>query len=144
LDVDLVSAAFLRVGGESAASIARDFWTKGPEAIFEYLEHCMPLYSVEPDGDDEVLARVIMNLDLMGHFQLGECPTMDLAPGLAAATCPVLVAGGELDPVCPIEMSEEIVAALVNAEVTFERIAGASHNDVAGRAEGAIRAFLAD
>jgi proline iminopeptidase len=143
LDVDLVSAAFLRVGGEPAASVAREFWTKGPEALFEYLEHCMPLYSVEPDGDDEVLARVVMNLDLMGHFQLGESPTMDLAPGLAAATCPVLVAGGELDPVCPIEMSEEIVAALVNADVTFERIPGASHNDVAGRAEGAIRAFLA-
>ena len=39
-----------------------------------------------------------MNLELMGHFQAGEQLTMDLAPGLAAATCPVLVVGAELDP----------------------------------------------
>lgn len=36
---------------------------------------------------------------------------------------------GELDPVCPIERSKEIVAGLGNAEVTFERIPGASHGD---------------
>ena len=36
---------------------------------------------------------------------------MDLGPGLAAATCPVLVLAGQLDPVCPVDMSDEIVAA---------------------------------
>jgi len=69
----------------------------------------MPLYSVEPD-DPDVLARQIMNLDVMAHFQAGEQTTMNLVPGLAAATCPVLVLAGDLDPVCPIEMSDEIVA----------------------------------
>ena len=84
-----------------------------------------------------------MNLELIGHFQAGEQLTMDLAPGLASATCPVLVVGGELNhPVCPIEMSEEIVAALVNADVTYERIPGASHGDVSRRAEAAIRTFI--
>lgn len=142
LDVEVVTAAFARIGGERAAVAAREFWTRGPEAIWDYLEHCMPLYSVEPP-DDDVAARPVMHLEVMGHFQDGESKTMDLAPGLAAATCPVFVAGGELDPVCPIEMSEEIVAALVNAEVSFERIPGASHDDVGPRAEAAIRAFIA-
>jgi proline iminopeptidase len=142
LDVDVVAAAFERVGGERAAAVAREFWTKGPEVIFDYLEHCMPLYSVEPP-DDDAMARSVMNLEVMGHFQDGESTTMDLRPGLAAATCPVLVAAGELDPICPPELSEEIVAALVNAEVTFERIPGASHDDVGPRAEAAIRAFIA-
>jgi len=141
IDVNVVAAAFARIGGEQAAAAAREFWTKGPEAIGDYLQHCMPLYSVEP-SDAAVMFRAVMNFDVMGHFQAGEQLTMDLAPGLAAATCPVLVAGGELDPVCPVEMSEEIVAALVNAEVTFERIAGASHDDVAHRAEAAIRSFI--
>ncbi len=141
LDLDLVAATFERLGGPRAADAARSFWTEGPEAILDYLEHCMPLYSVEA-GDDAVMGRVVMNLEVMGHFQTGEQRTMDLAPGLAAAICPVLVVGGELDPVCPIEMSEEIVAALTNAEVTFVRVPGASHDDARSRATAAIRDFI--
>lgn len=141
-DVEVIAAAFERVGGEQAAVAARDFWTRGPEAIGGYLMHCMPLYSVEP-LDPAVMVRAVMNFDVMGHFQSGERATMDLTAGLAAASCPVLVAGGELDPVCPIEMSEEIVAALVNADVTFERIPNASHDDVGRRSEAAIRSFIA-
>lgn len=142
IDVELIAATFARLGGPDAASAAREFWTRGPEAILDYLVHCMPLYSVDA-GDDEVMARVVMNLEVMGHFQAGEQLTMDLAPGLAAARCPVMVIGGELDPVCPIEMSAEIVAALTNAEVTFERVPGASHDDARVRATDDIRRFVA-
>ena len=141
LDVDIIAGAFERFGGAEAAGAAREFWTKGPEAIMGYAEHCMPLYTVDPP-DPATIARTVMNLELMGHFQAGEQLTMDLAPGLAAATCPVLVLGGELDPVCPIEMSEEIVAALVHADVTYERVPGASHGDVSRRSEPVTRAFI--
>lgn len=142
LDVELVAATFARLGGDDAATAARAFWTTGPEAIVDYLEHCMPLYSVG-GTDDADLARVIMNLEVMERFQTDEMTTMDLAPGLQAARCPVLVAGGELDPVCPIEMSEAIVAALSNAEVTYERVAGASHGDVIDRVGSTLRRFVA-
>lgn len=84
-----------------------------------------------------------MNFEVMAHFQAGEQRTMDLGPGLAAATCPVLVVAGELDPVCPVEMSDEIVAALTNADITYERIAGASHDDVGRCATETIRSFIA-
>lgn len=141
LDIDVVAAAFEHRGGPKAGTAARDFWTHGPEAIVPYLEHCMPLYSVEPD-DPDVLARALMNFDVMAHFQAGEQRTMNLGPGLAAATCPVLVLAGELDPVCPIEMSDEIVAALTNADVTYERIPDASHDDVGRHAAETIRSFL--
>lgn len=143
LDVDLMAATFGRLGGEDAERAASAFWTEGPEQIIDYLVHCMPLYSVE-EGDPDELARVVMNLDVMGHFQAGEMTTMDLAPGLAAAHCPVLVAGGEVDPVCPIETSEMIVAALINADVTYERVAGASHMDVLRSVEPTLRRFIAD
>jgi proline iminopeptidase len=142
MDIDLVGAAFERRGGDAAGTAAREFWTRGPEAIGDYLVHCMPLYDVDP-GDPDVIARVVLNFELMGHFQAVDQPTMDLRAGLAAATCPVLVAGGELDPVCPIEMSEEIVAALVNAQVAFERYSDASHGDVGRRAAATLRAFIA-
>lgn len=142
LDIDAVAAAFERRGGAAARDAASDFWTREPEAILPYLEHCMPLYSVEP-GDPDVLARQVMNFEVMSHFQAGQQRTMDLAPGLNAARCPVLVLGGELDPVCPIEMSDEIVDALVNADVTYERVPGASHDDVGPRCAPAIRSFIA-
>lgn len=142
LDIDVVAAAFEHRGGPEAGTAARDFWTLGPEAIVPYLEHCMPHYSVEPDNPD-VLARSLMNFEVMASFQADEQRTMDLGPGLATATCPVLVLAGELDPVCPVEMSDEIVAALTNADVTYERIAGASHDDVGRRAAETIRSFIA-
>lgn len=140
-DVDVMVATFERVGGRAAADAARDFWTLGPEALGPYLEHCMPLYSVDP-GDPEAVGRIVMNLELLAHFQSGEQTTLDLAPSLATATGRVLVLGGDLDPVCPVEMSEEIVAALKGADVTFERASGASHNDVIPRCEAAIRRFV--
>lgn len=141
IDVDLIAEMFGRVGGTEAADAARAFWTHGPEFILDYLVHCMPLYGVGP-GDDEVMGRAVMNLEVMAHFQFGEQRTMDLAPGLVGVTCPVLVAGGELDPVCPIAMSEEIVAALPRADVTFVRLADASHDDVGRLAESEIRRFI--
>lgn len=141
LDLDVIEGAFRRLGGDDAARAARAFWSRGPEAIGDYLLHCMPLYSIDP-VDPAGIARAVMNFEVMAHFQAGEQTTMDLAPGLAAATCPVLVVGGELDPVCPIETSEEIVAALTNADVTFERLPNASHDDVGRLAQDAIRRFV--
>jgi proline iminopeptidase len=142
MDVDLIAATFDRLGGEQAGAAARAFWTHGPELLGDYLVHCMPLYDVDT-SDPDSLSRIVMRFEVMGRFQAGDQRTMDERAGLAAATCPVLVAGGELDPVCPIEMSEEIVAALANAEVTFERYADASHGDVGRRAATALRAFVA-
>lgn len=142
LDVGLIADAFEARGGPDAGRAARDFWTVGPDAIFPYLEHCMPLYSVDPAPGPDALARTVMNFDVLAHFQLGEQRTMDLRPGLAAATCPVLVLAGELDPICPAEMSEEIVDALAGADVTFHRYPDASHDDVGARAVDAIRAFI--
>ena len=111
-------------------------------AIVPYLEHCMPLYGVEP-SDPNVLPRTINNFEVMSRFQTGEHRTKDLAPGLFAARSPVLVLAGELAPVCPVAMSDEIVAALVNADVTYERIPDASHDDVGPQGNSLIRAFIA-
>lgn len=141
-DLEVVAAAFQRRGGLPAARAARGFWTQGPDAIGPYLEHCMPLYAVDGDDDPDALGRAVINFEVMAHFQAGEHLTMDLAPGLAAARCPVLVLAGELDPVCPIEMSDEIVAALTNADVTYQQARGASHDDVGRHCGHTIRAFI--
>ena len=57
----------------------------------------------------------------------GEQRTMDLLPGLANACCPVLVMAGELDPVCPLQDSLDIAAALPPAHVQLASFAKSGH-----------------
>ncbi len=141
-DPDVIAASFTRLGGEAAGAAARQFFGGDVSVMPAFLEHCIPLYSSEP-LDPEALVRTVMNPDLMAHFFAGEAKTMDLRPGLAAATCPVLVLGGELDPVMPPEMVQEVVNALPAKFTRFEELPGISHLQVGGRAAGpVVRAFI--
>lgn len=131
LDLDRIETAFTKFGGPEAGAAARRFWMADPEALADYMRLCMPLYSVN-EHDFEMMLRGVMKLDVLAHFQHGEQHTMDNRAGLAAATCPVLVIAGDLDPVTPIEANEEVAACLPSALVRFETIAGASHIDIPG------------
>ena len=85
-------------------------------------------------------------VDILFHFAGGEIRTMDLAPGLAAARCPVLVMAGEEDPICPPADSEEIVAALPNDSVRFARFPAVGHGawrDDPVAAFSVLREFIA-
>jgi proline iminopeptidase len=144
LDVAVIEAAFAKVGGTEAASVARRFWEGDAEALGDYIEICMPLYSVGPP-ELEVMARIAMNVDVLQHFQNGEQHTMDLRAGLAAARCPVLVLGGALDPVTPIETNEEVAASLPSEHVRFEHLGDVSHLEVGGDAgTDLVRSFITD
>jgi proline iminopeptidase len=84
-----------------------------------------------------------MNPELGPHFFTGEAATMDLRVGLAAVTCPVLVLGGELDPVMPPRIVRELVDALPAGLTQFEQLPGVSHFQVAGRpASTLVKAFI--
>ena len=52
---------------------------------------------------------------------------MNLLPGLAAACCPVLVMAGAQDPVCPLEDSLDIAAALPAAWSQLAVFDGSGH-----------------
>jgi pimeloyl-ACP methyl ester carboxylesterase len=68
--------------------------------------------------------------DLSGHFK-DEWNTTDLRPVLARVTCPVLVIGGELDPICPIEAVRDVADAMPSQFVRLVEIQGASHLEAA-------------
>lgn len=132
LDIDLIASAFARVGDSVASDAARRFWSGDMDAFIDYVVNCMPLYAAEPSDDPEAPGRVAMNLEVMAHFVTSEMQTMDLRAGLSKARCPVLVVGGELDPVCPIESNREVAGALPEDLVQFECLEGASHVEVEG------------
>jgi proline iminopeptidase len=140
--------AFERRGGPRARQLAEAFWRDpGPATFQAYWDECRGLYNTKPATDTLAGDRMVPRLDILYHFAAGEMRTMDLAPALARARCPVLVMAGEEDPVCPPEDSEEIVAALPAEWVRFARFAGVGHGAWRDDPEGAfavLRAFIAD
>ncbi len=71
--------------------------------------------------------RSTFNGEILFKWINGEYPKMSLLPGLARAQCPVLVLAGQLDPVCPIEASLDIVAALPKQYVQLEQFPHCGH-----------------
>ena len=121
-------AAFERRGGPRAREVARAFWTApSPETFRTYWDECHGLYNTRPPADPRAGERTRMNTDILLHFAGGEIQTMDLAPGLARAQCPVLVMAGEADPITTIEDAQEIVDALPPQHVQFAPFADVGH-----------------
>jgi pimeloyl-ACP methyl ester carboxylesterase len=129
LDLDLVGAAFARLGGDHAGDIARRFLAGDASLSDEYDAHCLPLYATSPLDPDQ-FTRTLANEALSVHFKR-EWNATDLRPGLAAARCPVLVIGAELDPICPPAAVAELVEALPVENATFVALAGQSHLEAA-------------
>jgi proline iminopeptidase len=137
LDLDAIEQSFTELGSEVAGRTAKEFFGGDMSVLGDFLQHCIPLYSTEP-LDPDAMGRAVMNFELMGHFFSGEAVSMDLRAGLAAACCSVLVIGGELDPVMPANMTQEVAAALPANLVSYQLLPGVSHLQVAGSASTAL------
>ena len=85
--------------------------------------------------------RSVMNVDMLGHFfgADGEGHRFDFLPRLSQVRCPTLVMSGEIDPVTPVEQSEDIADALPSHLVRFERFAGCGHGVERDDQEAALR-----
>ncbi|HVP28831.1 MAG TPA: alpha/beta hydrolase [Myxococcota bacterium] len=146
MDLDRIEAAMRRLGGGTAAAVARRYWEQpGDETRPDYMRHCLPLYTTTPFGP-EVLARTIWKVDVMTDFAAGEARRFDLRPALSRVRCPTLVLGGEDDPICPIDDQAEIAAALPPSLVRFERFPSCRHGvyrDDPERGFRVIREFMA-
>ena len=139
-------AAFERLGGAAARRAAEAYWSDpGAEHFAAYLDTCLPLYNATPQPDTGG-ARREFDTDLLHTWNRTELPRVNLLPGLARAACPVLVLGGEADPVTPIEDQRDIAAALPPRWVEFHAVAGAGHGIWRDRPDEAmqwLRRFIA-
>jgi pimeloyl-ACP methyl ester carboxylesterase len=146
LGLDRKLAAFERLGGAHARDVARAYWSDPrPEAFETFLRVCLPLYNPTPQPERGGALPVFDN-ELIDTWNRVELPHLDLLPGLARAECPVLVMGGEEDPITPIDDQRDIAAALPQHLVRFERFAGAGHGIWRDRPDAAIallREFIA-
>ena len=147
MDLNLSLKIFEEKGGKEAGAIAERFWSTGADAdIADYMRVCMPLYnkSARPD-DANARQRAVMRMEVYRHFSLpdGEIRKMDFRPVLGRIECPVLVLGGEDDPITPPALAREIAAALPNSELhIFDHCGHGAFRDDPARVLPVIREFV--
>jgi pimeloyl-ACP methyl ester carboxylesterase len=145
-DLAPVLDMFERLGGTDVRDAAEAFWhDPTPSNTATYLSVCGPHYTQTPGNVFQTI-ETIQNGKLFAHWNSTFHHTMDLRDDLTKAACPVLVLGGELDPVTPIECSDEIAAHLPSSVVRYERFAGCGHGvfrDDPTRAFAVLRDFIA-
>ncbi len=106
-------AMFERLGGAEAREVAERFWAMPSATTWApYNLVCKPFYNTVQPANDFAARRIVFNEEILFASAGGEQQTMNLLPGLARARCPVLVMAGALDPVCPLDDSQDIAAAL--------------------------------
>jgi pimeloyl-ACP methyl ester carboxylesterase len=146
MGLDRKLAMFEKLGGVEARATAEAFWTQPNERTWaDYNRVCKRHYNTTPQ-DEDASRRTVFNTDILFAFAAGEQRTMNLLPGLARAMCPVLVMAGDADPVTPIEDAQDIVAALPQECVRFERFANVGHGawrDDADAAFAVLQRFIA-
>ena len=139
-------AMFERLGGAQARDVAERFWTAPSAATWAaYNVVCKPYYNTVQRANDDANQRIVFNEEILFASAGGEQQTMNLLPGLARAQCPVLVMAGALDPVCPLEDSRDIAAALPASQMkwaVFERSGHGAWRDEPDAAFAQLREFI--
>jgi pimeloyl-ACP methyl ester carboxylesterase len=143
-------ALFERFGGPEVGALARRRFLEGhtDEATLEaWVRMAFPLYRRTP-RDPDAIRRTVRHPEVLRWFTQpgGGGHTFNFFPALPRVQCPVLVLGGEEDPMTPIECQADLAAALPAHLVRFERFPGCGHTvlvDAPERAMAVIRDFIA-
>ena len=147
-DLARSTEGFRRQGGDAAAAAWEAFATDpNPETLGAFGLLCSPLYSARRIVDAEGAARTRINLTLtFDYFSRCHRGLFDFREDLARVTGPVLILGGDEDPIMPPAFQDEIEAALTGAVVTRLRFADAGHQlwaDAPEAYHGALKRFVA-
>ncbi len=141
---------FEELGGPAAGALARRRLIDGDtsrEVLDDWLRICVPQYNRSAD-DPQALLRSVRNAEATRWFSRadGEGSHFDLRPALHRIRCPVLLMGGTLDPMLPVENQRDIAALLPPHLLRYEEFEGAGHGLVADAPErtlSLLREFIA-
>lgn len=144
-DFQQVYQAFDRFGGIEAEKAARAYWSAPSGSTRSvYGKVCVPLYAPRSRADDGLwIARAITRNNTGEHFNgpSNEHGRFDFRDALARVSCPVLVMGGDKDPITPIAFSETIAASLRPEQVRLQRFIDCGHGVIADDQDGALQAI---
>ena len=117
-DPQLSAEGFRRQGGDLAADSFTAFAANpGPDTTPAFIANCRHLYSTSGKMDPDVEARTLTNIPLLFDFFSRVTKTINFVPGLGEVRTPVLIVGGDEDPVMPPGYQDALEAALTQAPV---------------------------
>jgi proline iminopeptidase len=149
IDFPTVFKTFTRIGGAEIGAIAESYWRNPTaEGRAAYMQRCFPFYRHRRDRPAAPI-RAIIKDEVAIHFNgpRNEHGRFDFHDNLARVACPVLMIGGEHDPIVPIALAEATARSLPSHLVRFERLANCGHNihgDDPDTVFSFIREFIAD
>ena len=134
--------SFARIGGDNAATVAGQFWTRNPspEVIEAYAERCFPHYQkyhgiTNPKIDQEMTR----------HWLGTGLPYVRTAEKLGKIRGRALVLAGKHDPLSPVKVADQVAHSLNSAEDVDMRLFDAGHAVYLDQREQvieSIRSFL--
>ena len=145
-------ALFERFGGPEVGALARRRFLdvdspRDQAAVDAWRKLAFPVYTRTP-RDPNIGSRTVGKPEVRLRWFAkpgGESHSFNMFPDLHRILCPVLVLGGEDDPMHPIESQADLAAALPPHLVRFERFADCGHAvipDAPARAMAMIREFI--
>ena len=146
IDFPTVLETFTRIGGPEIGALAESYLTNPTaEGHALYRQHCVPFYRHRRDRPAEPM-RAIIKTEVTLHWR-NELGRFDFRDDLAKVRCPVLMVGGEHDPIVPISLAEATARSLPSHLVHFERLANCGHDihgDDPDMVFSLIREFIVD
>lgn len=134
-------AAFEAWGGAHAADVARKFFAAPLQHFQEYLGVCYPLYGMKP-VPPEVMARMVIKLDIADFFVGGAMQSFDLRPQLKHIASPVLILSAERDVIATPADIEDLKEALRPELVTHHPCHESGHEIFRDAADESVAAIL--
>jgi proline iminopeptidase len=135
-------AGFRRVAGDEVAALAERSYRGGDVTEEEWARVFAAFGPRVPDEGELGRRRQNLGLNAPGMELMRH---LDIVDRLGSLDVPTLVCVGELDPVTPVEVAEEIAAAIPSGLATLEILPGAGHfpwHDEPRRCWATIGAFI--
>lgn len=143
-DVNVSAEGFRRQGGDAAAEAFAAFVAHpSADTVAEFGKNCRHLYSTSRKMDADVETRTVTNIPLLFDFFGREIHNFDVREDLANVTTPVLILGGDEDPVMPPPYQDALEAALTKAPVHRVSFPNCGHT-LAGDAPQALAQTLVE
>ena len=142
-DVGMSAEGFRRQGGDvPAEAFAAWVADPNPETTEGFVKNCRHLYTTSRRMDADAEARTVTNIALLFDFFGREIRRFDVTEGLAGVTAPVLILGGDEDPVMPPPYQDALESALTNARVSRHSFPACGHTLAADAPEALGRALV--
>jgi pimeloyl-ACP methyl ester carboxylesterase len=128
-NTDMSAEGFRKQGGDKAATAVRRMYDEpSVETVLAFFAECGQYYSTSRVVDAEADARTTYNIDVVTHWFNKVVFSFDFRRDLSRITAPVLLLGGDEDPILPPIFQDEIEQGLTSTTVERVSFPNAGHH----------------